>query len=304
MSIETRPLRLFLLAAQELHFRRAARRAGLTQPSLSYQIAQLEGQLGVPLFERQSRRVVLTDAGRALLEGGQRVLEDLDRLTEDVRRASGQPRRMVLGYVEYANLPVLPRVLQRLRVSHPEVTLEVRELYTAEMLAALEERSIDAGFGYGEHGRPWLSSKPVVEGRWVAALPPGHRLGRRRSLPLAALAQEPLLLFARRINPLLFDDLVQQCRLAGFEPSIVYQPTQLALGSELVAAGLGTLLMVSYNLRSVPPGVKVIPLAGLDPTHIQIRAFWRNDQSTPALKTFLAALPPQPLRILSVGSRR
>src|SRR3569832_1131870 len=107
--IELRHLRYFVAVAEELHFGRAARRLGIAQPPLSLQIQRLEAELGVSLFDRASRRVELTAAGRTLLEDAKRVIEDFYAATDSARRvARGEQGSLTVAFaasVMFLSLP-------------------------------------------------------------------------------------------------------------------------------------------------------------------------------------------------------
>lgn len=288
-------LRAFLAVAEELHFRRAARRLGLSQPALSHQVARLEEELGVKLLDRSRQHVELTAAGRTLQAGALPLLESLERLIQETCRVGDAlQRRLVLGYVEYMNLPFLPTALRTLQDEHPDAEIVHRELYPSEALAALGERTIDLGFAFKPVDRTDLVTRTVLIGRWLVVLPQGHPLAALPEVPLAELAGEPLILFARHINPPLYDWWLQQCRAAGFEPRITYRTAQAHVGPHLVLGGVGVFLVGSYVLHELPEGTVARPLTGFA-ARIEIVAAWRPDNNAPLLRAFRAVLPRRPL---------
>lgn len=295
MAVDLPKLRLFLAVAEELHFRRAARRLGLSQPALSHQIARLEEDLGVKLLDRSRQHVELTEAGRTLQKGAGPLLIELDRVAEETRRIGGAARRrLVLGYVEYMNLPFLPTALRTLHKDHPDAEIEHRELYPVEALAALGERTIDIGFALAPINRPDLVTRTVLIGRWMVVLPSAHPLAALPVVPLADLKSEPLILFARHINPPMHDWWLAQCRAAGFEPRIAYRTAQAHVGPHLVLGGVGAFLVGSYVLHELPAGTVARPLSGFDNT-LEIQAAWRPDNNAPLVRAFRAVLPRRPL---------
>lgn len=291
MGVEFRQLQIFVAVAEELHFRRAARRVGLTQPALSHQIAQLEERLAVRLLERTSRSVSLTEAGSAFLTSARKLLADLDRAVDEARRIGGDARRrLVVGYVEYMNLPFLGPAMRALRERHPDAEVEHREMYSAEVVEALTERTIDLGFAFMPIEHPDLVARPVVEGEWVVVIPEEHALAAHEQVPLEALAGEPLVIFARRLNPPLHDWLIERLRAAiGDEPRVAYKTAQAQLGPNLVAEGVGLFVVASYVPRSLPPGVTMRPLSGFAP--MRVAAAWRADNPSEVLRDFRDALP-------------
>src|SRR3984885_544949 len=124
--LDLRLVQYFVAVAEELHFGRAAERLHVAQPSLSHQIRRLEQQLGVTLFDRSSRRVELTDAGRALLSEGRRLLAHSERTTRLVRSVSAE--RLTVGFYGSAASALLPDVLRGFSEERPSAEVSVREL--------------------------------------------------------------------------------------------------------------------------------------------------------------------------------
>jgi DNA-binding transcriptional LysR family regulator len=115
-GIELRQLRYFSILARELHFRKAAALAFITQPALSQQISKLEETVGVALFLRDGRKVGLTAAGARLQQGVDRMFDQLQRALRLTREAAAERTfRLSLGMVEYTNLPFVPQALMRLQ---------------------------------------------------------------------------------------------------------------------------------------------------------------------------------------------
>jgi DNA-binding transcriptional LysR family regulator len=288
--MDLRRLRSFVAVADELSFRRAAERVAVTQPALSHRIRELEEELGAALFERDRRGVSLTEAGAALLEPARGAIEAVDAAFAEVRRLGARAAHTLrLGYVEYMNLPFLAPTLRLLSERHPEIRMEPRELYSAQVLEALAERRLDLGFAFLPIEHPDLASRPILEGRWMIALPGDHRLAALAEVLIAALRGERLVLFARHLNPPLHDHLMAILSGAGFAPEVVYRTAQAQLGPDLVAQGVGLFVHASYVVREPPAGVVVRPLGGFD-NRLRLAAVWRGDGRTPAVRACLEAL--------------
>lgn len=288
--MDLRHLRSFLAVADELHSRRAALRVGISQPALSQHIAALEEDVGVALIDRSRRRVELTEAGRVFAERVRRVLGELNEAVEETRRLGRTShQRLRLGYLEFINLPFLGALVRKLKEEHPEIILERRDMWSGEVVAALVEGALDVGFAFMPITHPTLAFRPVLEGHWVAVLSEGNPLSRSPTIPLQALANEPLILFDRSVNPPLYDWLVGRCEASGFSPRIAYATTQPQVGVDLAAQGVGCFLVGSYVVRRLPEGVTSRPLGGFD-TSLRMAAVWRSDDRTPATKSFLDCL--------------
>src|SRR4051812_43267918 len=146
MNVSLRQLRAFLAVAGHRHFRRAADSLHLTQPAVSRLIADLEGELDVRLFDRSTREVVPTDAGRYLEQAVSRVLDELDGVLSHAR-AQADPIR---GRVRIAAVPTLaagivPPCIARCAVAHPSLTIILRDQNQAGVLDAVRGGEVDFG---------------------------------------------------------------------------------------------------------------------------------------------------------------
>ena len=143
-----------MAAAEEEHFGRAAERLHVTRPAVSQMIADLEDEVGIPLFERLSHRVILTAAGRALLPRVQSVMIELNDALATARRVGhGTTGRLSLGYGSLTLFHSLFRAaIHEFRDTYPDVILSLVEIPTADQAKALAEGRIQAGFmHFGPH---------------------------------------------------------------------------------------------------------------------------------------------------------
>lgn len=254
-AIELRHLRYFLAVAETLHFSKAAERLGIAQPPLSQQIKRLEQLLGHRLFDRTTRGVKLTLAGQLLAERARGTLEKIqDDLAQVRRLGRGEEGTLTVGYAGSVMFTELPAAIERYRRRYPKVELRLRELSTAPQIAALLNGTIDLGFLRDGDPTEGIHITTVLQERYVAVLPRGHVLARKRSLRVRDLAAEPFILFARRMGPLAFDRTVACCEKNGFRPNIVQDAPQWPTLVRLVAAGLGVSLAPACVASVAIPG--------------------------------------------------
>ncbi|WP_152362990.1 LysR family transcriptional regulator [Microlunatus speluncae] len=246
-------LRSFVVVAEELHVGRAADRLRLAQPTLSRQIAALEGDLGVLLFSRDRRRLRLTSAGQVFLEHARDLLQRADGAAVAAKRAAaGELGELRLAFVQSATYEALPELLGRFRQSCPEVRLKLSPLTTLRQLPALLGGGLDVGLlrpRQPRAGLPDLRTHVISHDPWTVALPAGHRLARLRRVRVADLATEDFVLYASEAGSTGHDQILDGCRAAGFEPRIIQETADAQTTVAMVAAGLG----VSLLLRPAPP---------------------------------------------------
>lgn len=286
-AIELRHLRYFCAVAEELHFGRAAARLGLSQPPLSLQIRQLEEMVGARLFERHSRRVALTDAGRALQESARRILRDVDAALVAARQAgSGEVGELRVAFAPTLMLSPLAHVIRHYRARYPGVRVELRELPSAEQAAALLRGDLDVAFVRDADADPRLHIEPLAREALLIALYRDHPLAARARVPLAALADEPWVLFPRAIAPLLYEQVLRLCREAGFTPRVVQESRETYTTVGLVGAGVGVTVVPAAVERMGWEGVvyKTIPRA-----FTQLGMAWLAGPTRPVVDAFLTA---------------
>jgi len=287
--MELRHLRYFVAVADELNFTRAAQRLGITQPSLSSQIRQLETEMGTPLLRRETRGVELTDAGKLMFEEARVILAEVERAKMGVgRRARGETGKINIGSAGATYFhPLIPTIIYEFKRKYPDVVLTPEESNTSLLLARVRAGAIDLAFV-----RPPLSDtdglrvEPLVKEPILMVLPAEHPLGRSKSAPLSALAQEHFILFTRTINPPVYDAILAAIARAGFSPYLAQEAPQAASAIPMVAAGLGVTLVPKSMSRLHPDGVVFIPIEGPS-LSAEICLAYRRAQRSAAVRNFV-----------------
>jgi DNA-binding transcriptional LysR family regulator len=283
--VDLRHLRYFVAVAEERHFGRAARRLGIAQPPLSRQIQALESELDLVLLRRTPRGAELTAAGRALLEQSRHVFDTVDRAVHEARRAErGETGRIVVAYPASLAYSGIVETLRAFRAKAPGVEVVLRELAPQDQLNALRDRQVDIGFLRGPIADPEVTFEVLRREPLTIILPPDHVLAKRKRISLAALADEPFVLFPRARSPGYFDHLMGLFAEAGFVPRIVQEGALFDITS-LVAAGFGVSVIPS-SLRNVPrQRLAIRPIVG-EP-HVSLLVAWRTRAESPVLASFL-----------------
>jgi DNA-binding transcriptional LysR family regulator len=288
--MELRHLRYFVAVAEELHFTRAAERLGIKQPPLSLQIRHLEQEMGTSLFRRLKRGVELTQTGVLMLDEARRILEQVERTTAGVQNhARGASGRIQLGFagVTYIHRLVTD-VLRAYREGYPGVVLSPEQSNTARLVAGLRSGEIDIAFV-----RPpildaeGLSVEPLVDESMVIVLPASHGRAGDRSMPLAALAPETMILFPRAIGPGLHDAIIASCHRAGFSPKLGQEASQTVSIVYMVAAGFGVSIVPQSLEQIRAEGVVYLGIDGEAPRALVSLAYRRDDRST-VVRNFVA----------------
>jgi DNA-binding transcriptional LysR family regulator len=253
--MELRHLRYFVRVAEELHFGRAAARLGISQPPLSQQIMALEEELGVPLLERTSRNVVLTEAGRLFLHEARKTLAQAERAMLVARRAArGELGELRIGFNASAPfVPAVARAIHDFRIAWPDVHLTLSELPGPEMRAALAEHKVEVGFLRGfrqpELPAPFVSRLVLREGV-VVAMRPDHPLAAKQSVTLADLKGQPMIFYQRGLTGGFTEQLQKLMRAAEIEPIVAQEVREVSTMFGLVAAGVG-ITVVARSLRAL-----------------------------------------------------
>lgn len=283
--MELRHLRYFVAVAEEKHFGRAAARLRIAQPPLSRAIQGLEKELGFTLFQRNRRQVELTPAGVVFLDHARAIFESVELAVHEAQRASrGESGRVVVAYPSTFAYSGLPELVRAFRTKFPTVEIVLRELSPQQQVEALRNGDIDVGFVRAPFEEPGLTSELVRSEPLVVALPSGHPLAARKTIPLGLLAKEPFVMFPRVRGPAYFDQLMRLCHDAGFVPRIVQEAPQLDIVS-LVAAGLGVSLLPWSIRKFRRAGIALRPIVGGPRT--ELRVAWSTRNASPVLRELL-----------------
>jgi DNA-binding transcriptional LysR family regulator len=285
--MDLRQLRYFVAVAEERHFGRAAQRLHMSQPPLSMQIKALERELGIELLERSSRRVALTDAGRAFLERSRTILGAVEEAREVARGAEqGTRGRFEVGFISSASLSLLPPSIRLFRERFGAVELELKELTSAQQIDALYEGGIRAGLVRLPLRAPGIRFEPVLEERLVVAMPSGHALEELERVPLQAVADLPLIFFTRQLIPGFHAQIVELFRRVGAFPKVAQHAVHLQTIVGLVASGVGIAILPGSAERVSREGVVYRTLDAPDATSWMGLAWVEGDESK-LLENFL-----------------
>lgn len=247
-------LRYFSAVAEHRHFGRAARACYVSQPTLSGQIRKMEEELGVILFERNNRRVALTPVGEKLLEHARKAIDEAG-LVEAVALAS---RDQLAGPLRLGVIPTLapyliPLILGPLRQACPKMVIELWEDLTPSLLELLRGQRLDAGLIATEHPEEDLTATPLFVEPFLAALPPGHRLARAKTVSESELGRDLLVLADGHCLAL---QALRACGRAK-TPQGAFRAASLETLLSLVEAGYGATLVPELAVESLR-GRKVV----------------------------------------------
>lgn len=292
-GIDLRRFRYFVVAAEELHVGRAAERLGIAQPALSKHIRALEERLGVRLFIRANRRIVLSEAGEAFLAEARAALHHAERAGRAAQRAArGETGTVVIAYVSSA-LAERPftGALAAFRRSHPDVVVDMQLLLAGAHVEALRSQAADVSVTRGplpalpdgcEHFV--LACQPVM-----AALPQAHPLSSQPRIALAALAQDTLLQPEDPPGIGLAHTLRQFMARARFTPHRTMLVNEMTSTLGLVAAGMGVALLPASARMLRLPGVAFCELEGVAASS-ELLVVHRRFERAPVVRSLLAGL--------------
>lgn len=285
--LDLRRLSYFVAVAEELHFGRAAIRLNIAQPPLSRQIAQLEGDLGVSLFDRSRSQVALTQAGTVLLDRAREILSRVEGAEREVVSiGQGMSGYLRIAFVGSASHGVLPEIISKFRNVYPEVDLALSAMNNAELKRAVIQREIDIAIARPSLDDEELKSDPLYHEPLILAAPVASRHLGEDPVPLASLSGETFVLYPRKPRPSFADHILSVCKVEGFVPKspVLAQDYQTAIS--LVSVGVGVSLVPLSVSRSEREGVTYRRYSGHNPgTSLSLN--YRRDNRTSHLFNFL-----------------
>jgi len=282
--MELRQLRSFVAVAEELHFRRAAERLHLAQPSVSQQVRTLEASLGVQLLERDRRGVALTAAGAALLDEARDLLARADHAASVVSAVgSGKQGSLRLSLTRSLTGGIAGAIADTFRAHYPEVDLDLNVGNTMLHVEQLHAGAIDVGFVRPPLGDPGLEELQLAREPLVCVLPKGHRLARRGTVTREDIADEPLVWWPEEHGPGAWREIrADVYGESPWRPISRIEPEEERIVSA-VAEGAGISFIMLERSKSLRvPGAVYRRFAAPEPT-MGIALAWRRGDTLPTL---------------------
>lgn len=261
-DMDLKHLRCFVAVADELHFGHAALRLEMLPAALGRNIRLLEQELRTALILRTTRHVSLTEAGLALLEDARELVALADASAARIR-ALGRERSnsLRLGAIDSASAGLIPPLLHDFHERHPDTSIELIEDKTIRLLPQILSGWIDLAIVRPPEGLyPGIELKLLLHETTMVALPAQHPLALLDVLGVSDLANEPLIVPARRSRPHSYDLTMKLFAEAGLRPRIAQQADEKQTIVSLVAAGSGSAIVPRWTSRMTVKGVVYRPL--------------------------------------------
>lgn len=274
--MDLQQLRCFVMAADELHFGRAAQRLDMMPSALGRYIRLLEDNLGTRLLTRTTRSVALTDDGTEFLKHARDLLARTDHLASLFRaRVRARAATMRVGAIDSAAAGLLPALLYDLRERSPDVAVKLIEDKTIRLLPRLLSGQLDLAFV-----RPPDSADKRLEFMFlfhetaVVAVSERHPLASRTSLTIADIADEALIVPERRSRPHSHDLTMKLFAEAGLRANVVQIADEKQTIVNLVAAEIGLAIVPRWTSRMAARGVCYLPLGMSTMNKLPLAAAW------------------------------
>ncbi len=293
-NIELQNLRYFIAVAEKENRSMSdiAEELHIEQPNLSQQIKDLEKKLKVTLFNRKTRPMRLTEAGKEFLKEARLILNQVDHAIETAKLAhNGQIGRLIVGFNSSISNSILPDILIKFRSICPNVKLILQEHTAHSLIKGLETQQIDIALMHWSelnHPDPRLCVKSIKDEYLVLVLPENHHLATQTEISLESLVDESFILPPSHLSYSLYEQIVNLCSKVGFVPKVTQEATLMLTILSLVAGGMGISLL-PINVENIQrKGVVYRKIQEQTPI-LQIVAVYRDDNSSVVLSKFLEA---------------
>lgn len=290
-------LKYFISVAQTLNFSEAARRNGLTQPSISHHIGELEKHLGTQLFIRDKRSVTLTDAGRAFLPNAVEIVELAQKSVLQLEKLeTGRTGHLTIAALTTSS-PLLSQCITAFNSVCPDITVDIHFTSGRTQSIIMNENKYDFHFATEEMvpAGETFATMYLGSDRLCLAMPSGHPLVpsfQENGPDLSKLRKERFIAFSQNDGPAIYNQVMKVCAKRGYRPDIFCQHDRAEAILLSVGSGVG-ISVVPENLRQVSfcENVTFFPLEGADAVRNYVMA-WRKSVVNPAVARFVEAVAP------------
>jgi len=288
--MELRHLRYFVAVAEAGSLTVAAEQTLHTsQPSLSRQIRDLEGEVGARLLTRRARGIELTPAGKAFLEHARSVLSQVEVAGEAARRVAHPAKPcFAMGFLTGHELTWMPETLQILRHELPNIDVMISSQNSPLLADGLSKGKIDAAFLRRERGVAELAFRLLVKEPLVVILPGDHRLAALKAISPRDLVGETFVAVSNTA-PVLRKVIDNYLKRSGVNITPDHEADHLSMGMSLIASTRGVGLLPAYAQNFLPSSVTSRPLKGDTPT-VELVLGYKKSNESPVLKLLLSRL--------------
>ncbi|ATO19930.1 LysR family transcriptional regulator [Acinetobacter sp. LoGeW2-3] len=287
--MELRHLRYFITVAQEQSFTRAAEKLFTAQPSLSQQIKDLEQEVGVNLFERSSRKIQLTDEGRAFLAYAEKALENAKLAVASARQVAQQKNNQIhIGFLNVAELKVMPHILAKLKKTIPDLKIHLHSLFCLEQLQRLKNAELDLSITRFQMDHPDFENIHLLTEQ-IHLVAAKHLHPTDRVLKLQELKNHTIIMCDQNASPVFYERLNALMSFDQLKHDQVLWATNVLQHINLINMGMGFSFAPDYLLRFLNDEVKVIQTDRPLP-QVELYATFNKNSQNPALNIITQAL--------------
>ncbi len=306
-NIEIRHLHAVIAMAEELSFTRAAHRLHITQPALSKQITELEEEHGYPLFVRSKNRIIeLTDAGRVVVEQARSTLSHIERSFSLGRAAhEGSDSVLIVAHSLYAEYAWISAMFAIRLPLYPKLRILLRTQFAMDAVRSVLVGEANLALVTAPPKDDQIAAVPFAGAPLYAAIPASHPAARKQQLVLQDLAQDEWILFPKRLDPIVFEAIMDTARRASIIPRHAHDIITPQLALDLVSDHLGVAILAKPTALGLhADGIVVRPLCDLS-LWFETCIIMRRDDTRLAKEFFRSFLrkyapqrfPPQQLEL-------
>ncbi len=288
--MELRHLYYFKAVASELNFRKAAGRLFISQPGLSRQIRQLEEELEVTLFDRDQRKVNLTAAGVYLKGEVDFLLNHLETIKGQLHQIQGgKIGELRIGFLGSASNQIIPRLMSRLNVFQPLVSVNLEELSNSLQVEMVQNDKLDLGFVRLGSVPEGLEIKTIARDTFSLVVPQNHPIKAHEFKSMSQFKEESFILFSSDYSNFYYDQIIGICRDAGFSPKIQHKSVHALTIFKLIESGLGVAIVPTSIQEGYEINVRFMEIPHLS-QFTELAVIWKTGNRNPVLNQVLALL--------------
>ena len=300
-QIEFRHIKYFLAVAEDLHFRKAAERLFISQPGLSRQIKHMEDDLGVVLFERHNRKVLLTNAGEYLKKELAINLKNIEHTFNHAKLLNdGKNGDLNFGYVGSAMQQIIPNLLLEFEKEHQNAVVSLKEMDNQKQIDGLLSFDIDLGFVRLDRVPKGLEIRQILKESFCLVLPKEHPINESNFKNLAQFKKDSFILFDPKYSSSYYEKVMQIFDDSGFTPIVSHNTIHAGSIYKLVENGFGISIVPKSLVMKENKNVKFIELKKIK-QKTTLSVVWNKNNRNPLLNKVIELLKIDCLKGLKIN---